>query len=184
MHVNKCISIYLSIHLSIYTDRPPYIYLYTQISCHLGRPTILGCEHLHHLGLGLLRLEAVQLAAGVGNHAVIGVGLLERRFGRDISPLFHHHLEGYSSVSLVDSKWNRDRKPRRSQCRPPRAPFARRYQSPSSPPPAKQRMVREALRSTPTQQPTIPWSSLLQLSPRQCHTLQLSNRVRLPGTIL
>jgi len=32
-------------------------------------------------------------------------------------------------------------------------------------------------RSTLTQQPTIPWSSLLQHSPRQCRTLQLSNRV-------
>ena len=36
---------------------------------------------------------------------------------------------------------------------------------------------KDVKRSTPTQQPTIPWSSLLQQSPWQCRTLQLSNRV-------
>ena len=32
-------------------------------------------------------------------------------------------------------------------------------------------------RSTLTQQPTVPWSSLLQSTPRPCHTCQLSNRI-------
>ena len=35
-------------------------------------------------------------------------------------------------------------------------------------------------RSTPTQQPTIPWSSLLRQRPRQCSTLQLTQ----PSSIL
>jgi len=38
---------------------------------------------------------------------------------------------------------------------------------------ARQRMCRESLK----QQPTIPWSSLPQCTPRPCHTRQLSDRV-------
>jgi len=35
---------------------------------------------------------------------------------------------------------------------------------------------RDVKRGTPTQQPTIPWSSLLRQRPRQCSTLQLTQQ--------
>ena len=38
------------------------------------------------------------------------------------------------------------------------------------------RPSRDVKRSTPTQQPTIPWSSLLRQRPRQCSTLQLTQQ--------
>ena len=37
-------------------------------------------------------------------------------------------------------------------------------------------VAKDVKRSTPTQQPTIPWSSLLRQRPRQCSTLQLTQQ--------
>jgi len=37
-------------------------------------------------------------------------------------------------------------------------------------------MSKHVQRSTPTQQPTIPWSSLLRQRPRQCLTLRLTQQ--------
>jgi len=40
----------------------------------------------------------------------------------------------------------------------------------------KQQPSKDVKRSTPTQQPTIPWSSLLRQRPRQCSRLQLTQQ--------